>query len=470
VLAGLTITGGSAFQGGGIYCYESSPTIINDIISGNSANGGGGGMYSREDSHPTVTNCTFSENSATNGGGMYNGDQSRPPITNCTFSNNSATEGGGLYNYTSSPTLTNCTFSGNSASKGGGMLHSSGPSSSPLLINCTFTQNTAVWGGGGMHNWWGLPTVINCTFTQNTAYWGGGMYSQGNSLPTVSNCTFSENSATHSGGGMYNYLIDPTVTNCTFSGNSATEGGGLYNYNSSPTVSNCTFSENSAIDSGGGMYNISGSPMVTNCILWGDSPDEISGGGIPIVTYSNIEGSWTGDGNIDADPRFVDPDSSDYHLSSESPCVDAGTDAGVYDDFEGDPRPQGNGYDIGYDESPYSINYNLTLTPSGPTTIQGGDTFYFRTLFQNHMGSPIAGDYWISILLPNLNEILIPEGLLNYPNPLSGQVPSGSALQLDNELSVPGGAPVGSYSLIGRIGVHPNTVIDADTLDIEVVE
>jgi hypothetical protein len=219
------------------------------------------------------------------------------------------------------------------------------------------------------------------------------------------------------------------------------------------------------------MCNWSCTPIITNCILWANTGEAIyDDSSTPVVTYSDVEGGYTGEGNIDSDPRFVDPDSSDYHLSSESPCVDAGTDAGVYDDFEGDPRPQGNGYDMGYDESPYSINYNLTLTPSGPTEIYGGDTFYFRTLIQNHMGSPVSGDYWLSILLPNLNEILIPEGLLNLPNPLSGQVPAGGTLQPDNELSIPGGAPVGSYSLIGRIGVHPNTVIDADTVGIEVVE
>jgi len=41
----------------------------------------------------------------------------------------------------------------------------------------------------------------------------------------------------------------------------------------------------------------------------------------PIITYSNIEGGWEGEGNIDTDPLFND----DFTLSENSPCIDAGT-------------------------------------------------------------------------------------------------------------------------------------------------
>ncbi|MBS3768337.1 MAG: right-handed parallel beta-helix repeat-containing protein, partial [Candidatus Cloacimonetes bacterium] len=46
------------------------------------------------------------------------------------------------------------------------------------------------------------------------------------------------------------------------------------------------------------------------------------------ITYSDIEGGWTGEGNIDADPLFVDPANGDYSLqwnsTNFSPCIDAG--------------------------------------------------------------------------------------------------------------------------------------------------
>jgi hypothetical protein len=65
-------------------------------------------------------------------------------------------------------------------------------------------------------------------------------------------------------------------------------------------------------------------------------------GSDPFVTYSDIEGGWEGEGNIDADPLFVDPDTSDYHLSAGAPCIDAGDNTalpkGVVTDLDGNPR------------------------------------------------------------------------------------------------------------------------------------
>jgi hypothetical protein len=171
---------------------------------------------------------------------------------------------------------------------------------------------------------------------------GGGMFNDLSS-PAVTNCTFANNSASQRGGGIYNFFASPKVTNCTFSGNSASLGGGMHNNDlSSPEVTNCTFSGNSA-SLGGGIYNYHSSPMLTNCILWWDSPDEIANAGDeePVVAYSDIQGSYDGEGNIDADPLFSDPGSGDYHLGPGSPCIDAGAnDAPSLPacDLDGDPR------------------------------------------------------------------------------------------------------------------------------------
>lgn len=229
--------------------------------------------------------------------------------------------GGGMYNDHSSPAVMNCTFSGNSAyavnggigGAGGGMYNHS---SSPAVANCTFSGNEAAVRGGGMFNGDSSPTVTGCTFSGNNAQldYGGGMYNGGSS-PVVTNCTFSRNRAGHEGGGMHNNASSPVVTNCTFSGNK------------------------SVFATGGGMYNDASSPVVTNCILWGDNPDEISGSAN--VTHSDVQGGYSGAGNIDADPLFVDPGMGDYHLLRGSPCIDAGSNdaPNLPDfDFEGDPR------------------------------------------------------------------------------------------------------------------------------------
>jgi hypothetical protein len=106
--------------------------------------------------------------------------------------------------------------------------------------------------------------------------------------------------------------------------------------------------------------------MLTNCILWGDTSDEISGSAI--VTYSDIQGGWPGQGNIDVEPCFVqlgywDANSTpedanddywidgDHHLLANSPCIDAGDPeyiAGPNEtDLDGNPRVIGGRIDMG---------------------------------------------------------------------------------------------------------------------------
>jgi len=153
----------------------------------------------------------------------------------------------------------------------------------------------------------------------------------------------------------------------------------MFNYdNSFPTMTNCTFSGNSAY-LGGGMLNDDSSPTVTNCILWGDSPDEIYNNNLlPSITYSNIQGGYTGTANINADPLFVDEAGGDLHLQQGSPCIDAGNNlapALPVTDLDGDDRriddptvtDTGNGtppiVDMGADEfEPLAADFTATPT------------------------------------------------------------------------------------------------------------
>lgn len=66
------------------------------------------------------------------------------------------------------------------------------------------------------------------------------------------------------------------------------------------------------------------------------------------VIYSDVRGGWTGEGNIDAAPKLIEY--GGYHLGPDSPCIDAGMDAGIYDDIDGQARPWGAGFDMGADE------------------------------------------------------------------------------------------------------------------------
>jgi hypothetical protein len=80
---------------------------------------------------------------------------------------------------------------------------------------------------------------------------------------------------------------------------------------------------------------------VTNCILWGNSPDEIydDGGSSTTVTYSDVLGGYSGTGNIDANPLFVNAGADNLHLRACSLCVDAGDNNSVppdSSDLDGD--------------------------------------------------------------------------------------------------------------------------------------
>jgi hypothetical protein len=62
----------------------------------------------------------------------------------------------------------------------------------------------------------------------------------------------------------------------------------------------------------GGIYSYDGSPVVRNCIVWGNTCDNVPAqialaSGTLAVTYSCVQGGWTGTGNLDADPLFADP-------------------------------------------------------------------------------------------------------------------------------------------------------------------
>jgi predicted outer membrane repeat protein len=318
-----------------------------------------------------------------NGGGMLN-KSSNPTVINCTFIGNSAIEGGGMANLNSNPMLTNCNFIGNRADMGAGLCN--GYDSNPTLTNCTFSGNSVEFDGGGMANYVrSSPTLTNCTFTGNSASYGGGM-DNSDCKPSMRNCIFSGNSADY-GGGICNWESSPRMTNCIFSGNRAKlsgggiyvrvgfsgPGGGCYMINfCNITLINCIFVDNLAEN---GRFLACAScdnkfpskVQISNCILW-NGGDEIRNydGTTITITYSDIWGGFTGEGNIDTDPCFVDPgyrDASggwfdgDYHLLPDSPCIDAGDPNYVAEpdetDLDGKPRVIGGRIDMGaYEYSP----------------------------------------------------------------------------------------------------------------------
>ena len=104
-LEGCTVSGNSAFIGGGVYISISGSnqaTLTNSTISGNSASFSVGGIFINtiNSSQVTLTNSTISGNTAAvffSGGVMIRALGGSVTLTNSTISGNSAGSGGGVY-------------------------------------------------------------------------------------------------------------------------------------------------------------------------------------------------------------------------------------------------------------------------------------------------------------------------------------------------------------------------------------
>ena len=112
-LSDLTITGGSAADGGGINNFGN--LTLSDVAITHNTAGFGGGIDNEVSGTLTVLNATLADNSATNdGGGIENSSGAIATITNTTLAGNSAVLGGGISN-AGTLTAVNATIAYNTA-------------------------------------------------------------------------------------------------------------------------------------------------------------------------------------------------------------------------------------------------------------------------------------------------------------------------------------------------------------------
>jgi len=165
------------YYGGGVYCANSSPTIVNNTISYNAATNFGGGIYC-SNSSPIIVNNTITHNTAGWSGAGIQLDASSPTIANNIISEN------------------NNTGSGFGGTQGGGIF--CGASSSPMIVNNTIVRNNSassvVTGGGISCGAGSSPTIANNIIASNSQ----GIYSAGS--PSVRyNCLFNGNDLNYVG-------------------------------------------------------------------------------------------------------------------------------------------------------------------------------------------------------------------------------------------------------------------------------
>ena len=310
--------------GGGIYCRNSNPRIINCNINYNKAFGSGGGIAC-ENSDALIRDCNVWENDC-----MVN-DRSKKIDQH----------GGGIY----------C--------KGG----------RPTIERGNIIWNYANWSGGGIAVQDGDGVVIDGCFIYDNQCGAsaGGIYSQGNpsgdpnAAPNNPNCI---------------------IQNCFIAWNKGYWSGGVSsNYGSFAEIDNCTITWNitSLPELVGGLETYFGGANVTNSAIWDNFGVQMAAAGASAsamgmefgslemdsfvvnpnidASYSNIQifdsdgfyvpdAVWPGEGNINKVPLFVNPFDwpYDFHLQNTSPCVNAGD---PFADYSSEPAPNGGRINIG---------------------------------------------------------------------------------------------------------------------------
>jgi parallel beta-helix repeat protein len=326
VLAGFTIRNGrpsvsTTYNGGGIAISSSSPTIQNNIITANFGCAGVGIGVSF--GSPLIQGNTITNNQqsgctgGTGGGGILIGGASQPQIIGNTISNNSTgSDGGGISLFAAgTPIIRGNTIIGNtSGGQGGGI--SMGNQSDAIVTDNVIKGNTALKGGG-------VATLVP----------------SGANGPTLVNNTFFANSGPQGGSELYfsGFANQTQFLNDIFVGSAG------------QIAVDCdtTYSTQSPIFRFNDVFNPSGTTFAGSC--------------------SSSSGN---NGNISADPLFVNSAASDFHLQATSPAIDAGSNTAPSlptQDIAGNPRIlDGNGdcvaiVDMGaYEFAPPSV---LTVVP-----------------------------------------------------------------------------------------------------------
>ena len=415
-ISGNTVGG----SGAGIYSLNSKLVISNSIVSNNTATFEGAGLYLNGSStNVTISNSTLTGNHGRNGVGLYATGTGTLTISDSSIDANIATGSGGGLNMTNmaagaTVTVTNVNVTNNTGVNSGAGIFLNSVGTSLSITDSYIDNNTlTLFDGGGIYLNGDATTNVTLTggsVSGNVARGGGGIYIVNGPSLVASDVDISGNQGSSSGGGISvgagcsldinrssirgnragasgGGILDSgtvTLTNCIVSGNSAdgqtySDGGGIYSGTATLNVYNSTISGNYARRYGGGIRGWAADTTI-NSIIWGNTAG-VSGAnisGTQTITYSDVEGGYTGTGNIDLNPWFVDfqqaglgsPTSAGTFLlcngaddpagcTNTSPCIDsASATSAPADDIEGDSRPydvEGTGdgvddYDMGADE------------------------------------------------------------------------------------------------------------------------
>ena len=393
----------SGYYGGGVYGGYSGnyPVALNGGQLLHNSGQAGGGLYS--DGDVTIDGTQITSNTARNGNGGGAWTPRNAVVSNASIAFNVVTMGGnsggidtgGSLTLASSIVSDNQTMTGN----GGG----SGAGGDATVTGSHYIGNMANGDGGGLLAY-GTARATGSTFISNTAGGLGGGIHCGGPAVTITGTQFLTNTAKGHGGAVS--ANGTAMSDAVFIGNQGDTGGAVRQLGDG-TIVNTLFARNHAVSTMGEALALDGDVSIRHSTI-ATSPDQAAGSAISVdggmlellnsIVASHAQGirqnagsvsadynlfhgnmidtlgaggSVTNDHPVFGDPRFVDPAHDDYHLGLGSAAIDAGPAIGVFTDIDGDARPQGGGFDLGYDEfnpAPSTTSSTSTTTTTTSTS------------------------------------------------------------------------------------------------------
>ena len=344
-LTGTSFLTNSAVAGGGAYVsgtltltdaqFISNTAVKTSALMAFAIASDGAGLYAVGPA--ALSGGRFERNASLNGGsggGMF--AAKGLTVSGTQFVHNDAgrnSHGGGLA-VSGTLTLSGGLFYGNQATDGGGGAHVLG---SALVSGARFENNGLTFtGGGGLRVFGGFARITNTLFISNTGDDGSGL-----ELITTS---------------------DSRIVNSLFARNHVANGAALAVGGSGRTailhvtVADTSLNPGTAIRVEGGIVGITDTIMLNHSVGINQTAGSVSEDyNLFFTNGSDRLGTVTiGSHSFNGNPAFVNPTTDNDHLGPASAAIDQGIGAGVTFDVDGDSRPQGNGFDIGYDEATYS--------------------------------------------------------------------------------------------------------------------
>lgn len=296
-----------------------------------------------------------------------------------TIQNGNATngigEGGGIAVEGASPTIVDNVITNNEACEGDGIGVGFG---SPIIEGNVIIKNFDSTCGGiggagvGIRGASSAQVLHNTISNNSTNSYGGGIALWSGNAVLIRNNVITNNFAASNGGGisMFNDASSVVIAQNLIAGNSSATGNGIY-WSNPPLVLVSNTVRDSQKASGGATVWADGfccsitivnniivaSAGATNAVTcnFADFPpnsftfnDAFSTNG---PSYGGICTDQTGiNGNISADPLFVNVAVGNYRLQSRSPAINAGNNSApdlTHKDLAGKPRIVGGTVDLG---------------------------------------------------------------------------------------------------------------------------